>query len=118
MLWAYFSIMWAFDMQSDWEYIEHVKDIFKQKNNDTEFFFVEFVTSQKIRLERNATENRMKHKASKRDIDISNQRLLNDDVIIATKVMMVKYLLKIYVETLHNKGLQIHINTRCVELCS
>lgn len=74
-----FTIMWAFDMQSDWEYIEHVKDIFKQKNSDAEFYFAELVASQKIRLERNATENRMKHKASKRDIDISNQRLLNDD---------------------------------------
>lgn len=74
-----FTIMWAFDMQSDWEYIEHIQDIFKQKNNDSEFYFVELVASQKIRLERNATENRMKHKASKRDIDLSNQRLLNDD---------------------------------------
>lgn len=74
-----FTIMWAFDMQSDWEYIEHIKDIFKQKNNDSEFYYVELVASQKIRLERNATENRMKYKASKRDIDISNQRLLNDD---------------------------------------
>lgn len=26
-----FTIMWAFDMHSDWEYIEHIKDIFKQK---------------------------------------------------------------------------------------
>lgn len=74
-----FTILWAFDSRFDWEYIEHVKDIFKQKNNDTEFYYVELVASQKIRLERNATENRMKHKASKRDIDISNQRLLNDD---------------------------------------
>lgn len=74
-----FTILWAFDMQSDWEYIEHIKDIFKKNNNDTEFYFIELVASQKIRLERNATENRLKHKASKRDIDISNQRLLNDD---------------------------------------
>lgn len=50
-----------------------------KKSNDAEFYFAELVASQKIRLERNATENRMKHKASKRDIDISNQRLLNDD---------------------------------------
>ena len=31
-----FTIMWAFDMQSDWDYIEHVKDIFKQKNENVE----------------------------------------------------------------------------------
>lgn len=74
-----FTIMWAFDTQSDWDYIEHVKDIFKQKNQNVEFYYVELVTSQKIRLERNITENRLIHKASKRDIEISNQRLLNDD---------------------------------------
>ena len=34
---------------------------------------------QSIRLERNATENRLKHKASKRDIDASNARLIRDD---------------------------------------
>lgn len=74
-----FTIMWAFDMQSDWDYIEHVKDIFKQKNKDTEFYYVELVASQEIRLERNVTENRLKNKASKRDLDMSRQRLLNDD---------------------------------------
>ena len=74
-----FTIMWAFDMQSDWDYIEHVKDIFKQKNENVEFYYVELVASQNIRLQRNTTENRLIHKASKRDIEISNQRLLNDD---------------------------------------
>ena len=74
-----FTIMWAFDMQSNWDYIEHVKDIFKQKNKDTEFYYVELVASQEIRLERNVTENRLKNKASKRDLDMSRQRLLNDD---------------------------------------
>lgn len=74
-----FTIMWAFDIQSDWDYIEHVKDIFKQKNKNVEFYYVELVASKEIRLERNATENRLKNKQSKRDLDISNQRLLNDD---------------------------------------
>ena len=32
-----------------------------------------------MRLARNATENRLKHKASKRDIEQSNQRLIDDD---------------------------------------
>lgn len=74
-----FTYMWAFDMQSDWDYIEHVKDIFRQHNKDTEFYYAELVAPQKIRLERNATENRLKNKASKRDVEISNQRLINDD---------------------------------------
>ena len=34
---------------------------------------------QEVRLARNATENRLKNKASKRDLETSNQRLLDDD---------------------------------------
>jgi len=41
---------------------------------------VELVASQEVRLQRNITENRLKHKASKRDIESSNQRLINDDM--------------------------------------
>lgn len=72
-----FTYMWAFDQQSDWDYVEHVKSIFAPYS--TEFYYVELVASQKVRLERNATENRLKHKASKRDLDFSNQRLVSDD---------------------------------------
>lgn len=72
-----FTYMWAFDMKSDWDYIEHVKEIFKPYN--TEFYYAELVSSQEIRLNRNNTENRLNHKASKRDVEISNQRLMNDD---------------------------------------
>ena len=72
-----FTFMFAFDMQSDWDDLEHVKDIFRPYG--TEFYYVELVAPQNIRLERNITENRLKHKASKRDIEISNLRLLNDD---------------------------------------
>ncbi|MEY8354017.1 AAA family ATPase [Lachnospiraceae bacterium 54-53] len=72
-----FTYMWAFDQQSDWDYIEHVKDIFIQYK--TEFYYVELVASREIRLERNITENRLRNKASKRDINISNQILISDD---------------------------------------
>lgn len=72
-----FTYMWAFDMQSDWEYIEYVTNLFKQ--NGADVYYVELVTSQEVRLQRNVTENRLHHKASKKDIEISNQRLLNDD---------------------------------------
>ncbi len=72
-----FTLMFAFDMQSDWDELEHVKDIFRPYG--TEFYYVELVAPQNVRLERNATENRLKNKASKRDIELSNQRLLNDD---------------------------------------
>ena len=72
-----FTYMWAFDQQSDWDYIEYVKSIFKPY--DTEFYYVELVASQEIRLKRNATENRLRNKASKRNIEVSNQRLIRDD---------------------------------------
>lgn len=72
-----FTYMWAFDQQSDWDYVEHVKSIFAPYN--TEFYYAELVASQEKRLERNATENRLRNKASKRDIELSNRRLINDD---------------------------------------
>ena len=74
-----FTYMWAFDMPSDWAYIEHVKDIFKERCPDVEFYYVELVASKDVRLQRNVSENRLKNKASKRDTAASNQRLINDD---------------------------------------
>lgn len=72
-----FTVMMAFDMKSDWDYLEHIKEIFAPYN--TEFYYVELIAPQEIRLKRNETENRLNHKASKRNIEISNQRLINDD---------------------------------------
>ena len=72
-----FTIMWAFDMQSNWDYVAHISDIFKQQNAD--IYYTELISPQEIRLQRNTTENRLKHKPSKRDTEISNQRLLGDD---------------------------------------
>ena len=71
------TVMWAFDMPSDWEYLESVKEIFGLPEEDV--YYVELIAPQDIRLARNATENRLKHKASKRDIEASNNRLMNDD---------------------------------------
>lgn len=72
-----YTLMVAFDQQSELEYIEYVKSIFEPYN--TEFYCAELVTSQEVRLQRNVTENRLMNKASKRDIELSNQRLINDD---------------------------------------
>lgn len=72
-----FTFMWAFDMQSDWDYLEQVKEIFGLGEEDV--YYVELVAPQEVRLQRNATENRLRHKASKRDIEASNARLLRDD---------------------------------------
>lgn len=72
-----FTLMMAFDQQSDWDYLEHIKEIFSPYG--TEFYYVELIAPQEIRLQRNATENRLKNKPSKKDIAVSNQRLINDD---------------------------------------
>ena len=72
-----FTYMWAFDMQSDWDYIKHVKSIFGLPEEDV--YYVEFIAPQAIRLERNRTENRLHNKASKRDVQASDARLIRDD---------------------------------------
>lgn len=74
-----FTYLWAFDMQSDWDYIAHVREIFEQNHPGTEFYYAELVAPQEVRLQRNATENRLKYKPSKRDIERSNARLIGDD---------------------------------------
>lgn len=72
-----FTFMWAFDMQSDWDYINHVTDIFKEQG--AEVYYAELVASQEIRLQRNETANRLFHKPSKRDLEASRERVLRDD---------------------------------------
>ena len=72
-----FTVMWAFDAKEDWDYIEHVKHIFQQYN--AEIYYVELIASQEVRLQRNVTENRLKNKASKRDVARSNERLIQMD---------------------------------------
>lgn len=72
-----FTYIWAFDSQDDWDYIEHVKNIFRPYG--TEFYYIELVSSQKVRLDRNSTENRKKFKSSKNDIELSRNRILYED---------------------------------------
>lgn len=72
-----FTFLWAFDMQSDWDYIQHVSDIFRQQG--AEIYYVELIAPQEVRLQRNETANRLAHKASKRDLEASRLRLLRDD---------------------------------------
>lgn len=71
-----FTFMWAFDEQSDWEIVKHICEIFKK--HDADIYFVELDAPLEVRLERNRTENRLKNKASKRDVEVSDKRLLND----------------------------------------
>ena len=72
-----FTFMWAFDLKEDWDYVDWVKGIFGLPEEDV--YYVELIAPQEVRLQRNATENRLKHKASKRSIEDSNTRLIRDD---------------------------------------
>ena len=72
-----FTLMMDFDMPEEWEYLEHIKKIFEPYG--TEFYYVELIAPQEVRLRRNTTENRLKNKPSKRDVQTSNERRLNDD---------------------------------------
>lgn len=72
-----FTFMWAFDQPSDWEYVKRIVGKFEAQG--AEIYYVELIADREVRLQRNITENRLKHKASKRDVESSNRRLLDDD---------------------------------------
>jgi len=72
-----FTFMWALDAKDDWDYLDNLVDIFRRSGAD--IYYVELVASQEIRLQRHVTENRLKHKASKRNIELSTELLLNED---------------------------------------
>ena len=71
------TLMWAFDSPEDWDYINHVVDIFKE--HDAQIYCVELVAPLEIRLQRNETANRLIHKASKRDLESSRERVIEMD---------------------------------------
>lgn len=70
-----FTVMWAFDCKDDWDYINNIIKIFK----DAEIYVVELVAPQEVRLQRNKTENRLKNKPSKRNLELSEYLLVHDD---------------------------------------
>ena len=72
-----FTLMMDFDMPSEWDYLDHIRKIFEPYG--TEFYYVELIAPQEVRLKRNVTENRLNNKPSKRDLEASNRRLINDD---------------------------------------
>ena len=72
-----YTYMWAFDEQSDWDYIKSVTDRFEVTGGT--IYYVELVADRAVRIERNKTENRLKNKASKRDIVLSEDRMLREE---------------------------------------
>lgn len=72
-----FTFMWALDEPSDWAYAAHAAGIFARQG--AEIYYAELVAPLEVRLQRNVTENRLRHKPSKRDLEASERRLRSDD---------------------------------------
>ena len=72
-----FTYMWAFDMREDWDYVKSVAEKFEKTGGTVDY--VELVADRAVRLERNRSENRLKNKASKRDIAASEGRMLREE---------------------------------------
>lgn len=72
-----FTYMWAFDMQSDWDYVRSLTDRFEATGGTV--YYVELIADRAVRMERNRTENRLAHKASKRDLAVSEDRMLREE---------------------------------------
>ena len=69
-----YTCMWAYDSQEDWEIMNKILKIFKDVGS--ELYCVELTAPLDVRIKRNVTENRLKNKASKRDIEASNERII------------------------------------------
>lgn len=64
-----FTYMWALDSKDDWDYIDRVEDIFKEKGST--IYYVELEADYDVRIERNKTDNRLLHKPTKRNLEHS-----------------------------------------------
>ncbi len=72
-----FTYMWAFDIQADWDYLKGITDKFEATGGKV--YYVELVADRAVRMERNKTENRLRNKASKRDLAISEERMVREE---------------------------------------
>lgn len=70
-----FTFIWAFNKKEDWEFVGKICNIFKSQGAD--IFFVELDADVDVRIIRNQTANRLKHKRTKRNIKQSEDDLLN-----------------------------------------
>ena len=68
-----FTYVWWFDDKHDWDYINNVASIFKEKGG--EICWVELEANVDERLVRNKSEHRLNHKPTKRNVESSEQQL-------------------------------------------
>ena len=72
-----FTYVWAFEMESDHEYTRNLIELFR--NNGSEIYLVELEAPLDVRLSRNATENRLNQKPTKRNLEWSHKDVMNGD---------------------------------------
>lgn len=68
-----FTYVWAFDQQSDWDYVDEVCEIFESRGATV--YLVELEADLEERIERNKSPLRLEHKPTKRNIEWSEKEL-------------------------------------------
>ena len=68
-----FTFVWAFDLKSDWDFIDEVSEIFE--SNGGTVYFVELEADLEERIERNKSPHRLEHKPTKRNVEWSEKEL-------------------------------------------
>ena len=72
-----FTFIWAFEEPHDTEYVRALTKLYQDAGAQVDY--VELVAPQEVRLVRNKTENRLKEKASKRNVALSEMRMLSSE---------------------------------------
>lgn len=72
-----FTYVWDFNRKEDWEYVEKMCNIFREKG--AEIYFCELEADFEERLKRNISSNRLDNKPTKRDIVKSEKRLIEGE---------------------------------------
>lgn len=67
-----FTYVWAFELESEWKYVEHVESIFEGHDK----YFIELYSDLETRQKRNVTENRLNKKPSKRNTEWSQAEIV------------------------------------------
>ena len=69
-----FTYVWAFNHESDWNFVKNMTDKFR--DNGAEIYFVELEAELEKRVERNKTPNRLAHKPSKKNVEMTEKRMI------------------------------------------
>ncbi len=102
-----FTLVWAFDLKEDEEYIQEIISVFENRN--LRVSIIELDCKLEERLRRNKTENRLKHKASKRDLEFSDKLIMKEETLYPTNTLDGEFedfnILKI--ENTHKSALEV-----------